>query len=97
MRYARLLKSLSVARLQALILAKKRQGKVGKLQRQRVKLARALARLDRKIARMSGERPAPGRRGRKRRVSAAARARMAAAQKARWEKWRKEKGGQGKA
>lgn len=84
MKYARLIKRLSVDQLKAMLVAKGRMGKVDKLEREKKRLLRRLAKLDLRISRLSGE----NRRGGKRKISAAARKRMARAQRARWAKHR---------
>jgi hypothetical protein len=93
----RLVQRLTVGQLEALIEAKRRIQKVAPLERKRDRLLRAAAKLQKKIDRLlgGGRAPAaagPGRpRGRKRKLSAAARRKIARAQKARWAKYREAK------
>ena len=61
---------------------------VNDLRGERNRLARELDRLDEAISVLSGLNGGSARRGGKRRLSAAARKRIADAQKARWAKWK---------
>ncbi len=61
---------------------------VNELRGERNRLAKELDRLDEAISVLSGLGKGGGRRGGKRRLSAAARKRIADAQKARWAKWK---------
>jgi hypothetical protein len=61
---------------------------VNELRGERDRLAKELGRLDQAISVLSGLGKGGGRRGGKRRLSAAARKRIADAQKARWAKWK---------
>ena len=61
---------------------------VNELRSERSRLAAELNRLDEAISVLSGLGKGGGRRGGKRRLSAAARKRIADAQKARWAKWK---------
>ena len=94
MKNVRLAQRLSVEQLEALIEAKKRLQKVAPLERKRDRLLKAAAKLQKKIDRLlDGGKAAAGRkpgrpRGRKRKLSAAARRKIVQAQKARWAKYR---------
>lgn len=61
---------------------------VNELRSERNRVAKELDRLDEAISVLSGLGHGGGRRGGKRRLSAAARKRIADAQKARWAKWK---------
>ncbi len=61
---------------------------VNELRSERNRLAKELDRLDEAISVLSGLGKGGGRRGGKRRLSAAARKRIADAQRARWAKWK---------
>jgi hypothetical protein len=82
----RALKKLSVKRLRALLEQKVRAEKAAPLLRKRERLARRLAKLDRKIRKLQGRKVRGPGRPRKRRFTADARRRMAAAAKRRWAK-----------
>jgi DNA-binding transcriptional MerR regulator len=78
---------LSVAQLRKLLKQKEAEEKVGPLLRKKARLERQLAKLEKQIAKRTGK---VGRRRRKgRRFSAATRAKMRKAQRARWAKLRK--------
>ena len=79
---ARLLKSLSVDRLEELLRRKRAEAKLAPLEKQRARLARRLATVEGKIAKLTGgaAETAP----KKRTFSAATRRKMALAQQARW-------------
>jgi hypothetical protein len=94
----RKLEGYSLTQLEKLFEQRKRQVKAAPLIRKRDKLLKATARLEKRIADLggvaSGFRRTPGRpRGRKGGMSAAGRARIAAAQRRRWAKARKGKAG----
>jgi hypothetical protein len=94
----RSLASLPLGQLEKLFEVRKRQDKAAPLVRRRDALLRAAAKLEMKIARLSGAAAGPGRpAGRRLRkkggISAAGRARIAAAQRRRWAKARKGKAG----
>jgi len=92
------LTGLSFSQLEKLFEARKRQEKASPLIRKRDALLSSAAKLERKIARLSGAAAGPGRPGGRRLrkkggMSAAGRARIAAAQRRRWAKLRKGKAG----
>jgi len=94
----RSLASLPLGQLEKLFEVRKRQDKAAPLVRRRDALLRAAAKLEMKIARLSGAAAGPGRsagRGLRKKggISAAGRARIAAAQRRRWAKARKGKAG----
>jgi hypothetical protein len=94
----RKLESYSLAQIEKLLEQRKHQEKAAPLIRKRDKLLKAATRLEKRIANLGGVAfglgRTPGRpRGRKGGMSAAGRARIAAAQRRRWAKARKRKSG----
>jgi hypothetical protein len=90
--------SLSFAQLESLYETRKREEKAAPLVRKRAKILLAISKLETKIARLAGVSSGPGRppgriRRKKGGISAAGRARIAAAQRRRWAKARKGKAG----
>lgn len=85
MAYARLLKRLSVAKLQQMLAEKRRQQKIAPLEWKRDRLLKRAAKIQKKIDRLAGkEAELPGRPRKKRRFSASARRKIAAALRRHW-------------
>ena len=88
---AKLLKRLSLDQIRGLIKAKTRLDQTAKLEKEKARLERRIKKIEKKIAKLSGD-TGPSQKRKKGMISAAGRKRIAAAQRGRWAKIKAEQG-----